>query len=458
MNHVASQILMRSSCFSLMILAASLNLSNASDSLIRSLDLNDGDSIVFLGDSITYQTHYCEYLRSFFHTRYPDKRLSFINAGIPGNRAGDAVQRFEQDVSRFNPTIVMIMFGMNDGGYQPLDNEVRLSEYKKTMLKLINQSREINASPVIISPTPFDGKTNQSRQEDPSYRFRGKPFFPDYNLVMAHYTACCRQIAQQEQVVFVDLHSPLNNFLNQKRLSFADYTLMPDAIHPDPAGHLLMAFEILKRLDPERENIGRLSLDYQNGQWNASSSDVKFQALTGSKSKVSAQVKFQSLPWNIPEKHTLSQLRWNNPSNASMMFREIDVNSELNSTELQISGLEHGLYKVSLDEIHLGNFPRNALAAGLSLQAIQESPLTKQAQLVGSMNRRLSDEIARPLRDLLAKRFNVQRQDAERLINFDKKNRDAINRLEGKRDELLSEIQEIAKPLWLTLVVEEIQE
>ena len=35
------------------------------------LDLKDGDSIVFLGDSITHQCLYTQYIEDFFYTRFP---------------------------------------------------------------------------------------------------------------------------------------------------------------------------------------------------------------------------------------------------------------------------------------------------------------------------------------------------------------------------------------------------
>src|SRR5690242_15012298 len=36
------------------------------------LDLKDGDTVVFLGDSITHQCLYTQYLEDFFYTRYPN--------------------------------------------------------------------------------------------------------------------------------------------------------------------------------------------------------------------------------------------------------------------------------------------------------------------------------------------------------------------------------------------------
>ena len=51
---------------------------------VAKLDLQDGDSIVFLGDSITHQRLYTQYVEDFFYTRYPSMRFKTHNAGVGG--------------------------------------------------------------------------------------------------------------------------------------------------------------------------------------------------------------------------------------------------------------------------------------------------------------------------------------------------------------------------------------
>src|SRR4051812_19901185 len=63
------------------------------------LDLKDGDTWVFLGDSITHQCLYTQYVEDFVYTRYPKMRIHFHNAGVGGDRASDALTRFDEDVA-----------------------------------------------------------------------------------------------------------------------------------------------------------------------------------------------------------------------------------------------------------------------------------------------------------------------------------------------------------------------
>ena len=54
---------------------------------LAKMKLKDGDTVVFLGDSITHQCLYTQYVEDFFYTRFPGKKIRFHNAGVGGARA-----------------------------------------------------------------------------------------------------------------------------------------------------------------------------------------------------------------------------------------------------------------------------------------------------------------------------------------------------------------------------------
>src|SRR5690606_6656900 len=60
----------------LLLLTAALPSARAQEfaAPLGKLELQDGDSIVFLGDSITHQRLYTQYVEDFFYTRYPQMR------------------------------------------------------------------------------------------------------------------------------------------------------------------------------------------------------------------------------------------------------------------------------------------------------------------------------------------------------------------------------------------------
>lgn len=76
----------------------------------------DGDRVCFLGDSITHTGLYHRMIYDYYLTRFPDRTIRFVNAGVAGDSAGGAMSRLQEDVFSKAPTTVVVMLGMNDVG------------------------------------------------------------------------------------------------------------------------------------------------------------------------------------------------------------------------------------------------------------------------------------------------------------------------------------------------------
>src|SRR5713226_3029475 len=83
----------------------------------QSFFLKKGDVVVVMGDSITEQRLYSNYLELWSQTRFPSYNLVFRNVGIGGDSSGGGNGRFKRDVLAHKPTVLTVDFGMNDGGY-----------------------------------------------------------------------------------------------------------------------------------------------------------------------------------------------------------------------------------------------------------------------------------------------------------------------------------------------------
>src|SRR5713226_4010049 len=83
----------------------------------QSFFLKKGDVVVVMGDSITEQRLYSNYLELWSQTRFPSYNLVFRNVGIGGDTSGGGNGRFKRDVLSFKPTVLTVDFGMNDGRY-----------------------------------------------------------------------------------------------------------------------------------------------------------------------------------------------------------------------------------------------------------------------------------------------------------------------------------------------------
>src|SRR5258705_3610899 len=77
----------------------------------------NGDRVVMIGDSITEQHLYSNYVEMWVTMRFPAWNITFRNVGIGGDTSGGGNGRFKRDVLAHKPTALTVDFGMNDGGY-----------------------------------------------------------------------------------------------------------------------------------------------------------------------------------------------------------------------------------------------------------------------------------------------------------------------------------------------------
>ena len=76
--------------------------------------LRDGDTVVFLGDSITAARTYGKLIENYTLLRFPDRKIRFINAGRGGDTAAGGLSRLERDVFSRKPTVLIVAYGVND--------------------------------------------------------------------------------------------------------------------------------------------------------------------------------------------------------------------------------------------------------------------------------------------------------------------------------------------------------
>src|SRR5438067_6679979 len=115
----------------------------------------DGDVVVMIGDSITEQHLYSNYVEMWTTTRFPAWKLTFRNTGIGGDTSGGGNGRFKRDVLRYNPTAMTVDFGMNDGGYQPF-NEGRFKAYFNGLQGMADQAKAAKVRAAWVTPQPLD--------------------------------------------------------------------------------------------------------------------------------------------------------------------------------------------------------------------------------------------------------------------------------------------------------------
>lgn len=343
------------------------------------LELADGDTLVFLGDSITHQCLYTQYVEDFFYTRFPKMRIKFHNAGVGGARAWDALARFERDVARYKPKYVTVLLGMNDGSYRPYDEAV-FQTYKQDMTTVIEKIEACGATPVLMTPTMFDARAarNGKRKREPAA-------VELYNSVLAYYGSWLRDVADREGYGFVDMYSPLNNLTRLQRKKDADFTMIADAVHPGPSGQLVMAYALLDDmgLRAPLSNIRVTPGAKQAGAVRASGGKVT--ELKWDAEQVAFHWHPEALPYVLPE---------DTAAGADLLH----LGHRLSREGLEVHGLQPGRYEVVIDGVQVGVYPHTALARHIELQGNPMTPQYQQALQVAMLNKQRNEGPIRNLR------------------------------------------------------------
>lgn len=345
------------------------------------IELEDGDSLVFFGDSITHQCLYTQYLEDYFYTRYPDRRIHFHNAGVSGDKCDDALIRFEEDVTPYQPKYVTVLLGMNDGAYRPFDQK-KFDSYERGLAEVVEKIQAIDATPILMTPTMYDARAARMANdgsENPTFRY--------YNSVLAYYGALLREISYRRGLGFVDMYSPLNNITLNQRKKNPQFTLIKDSVHPDAAGQVVMATAFLESLHSQ-----------------ALVSSIHVQIGEGSVPKITAHNGEAQEAKRVADGVTFSflakALPWVLPEEARLGFELSQAGQRFSREQVRVTGLPPGDYQMSIDGQEVGIYPHLDLAHGIELQANPKTPQYQQSLGVAMINKERNEKAYKRIRDL----------------------------------------------------------
>lgn len=173
----------------------------------------------------------------------PGFPVKVINSGIGGNTTSQAMARFEKDVLRHQPDLVVIQYGINDSSVDvwrtPPAKQSRVSKakYEANLRSLIKQLRNKNIEVILMTP-------NSMRWNEKMKTLYGKPpYDPDdpdgFNVFLKSYAAIVRTIAKEEKVPLIDVYAAFENYAKAEGHSAHD--LLLDGVHPNTAGQKMVA-------------------------------------------------------------------------------------------------------------------------------------------------------------------------------------------------------------------------
>ncbi len=234
---------------SILFLVLSANFALAEDRA----KLQDGQYVAIIGDSITEQRIYSAFMEDYFLMCKPAVGLQATQFGWGGEQAGGFLARMENDLFPFGSNVATTCYGMNDGGYNALD-DVRRKTYHDNLAAIVQKLKGSNFQTIVVgspgavdSDSAFKGDTKRAAV---------------YNQSLAEECDIAKKVADGEHVFFANVHDPMMDVMNKMKAKYGNTYLLcgTDGVHPDRNGHLVMAYAFLKALGCDG-NIGTITVD-----------------------------------------------------------------------------------------------------------------------------------------------------------------------------------------------------
>ena len=334
----------------------------------------DGDRVVMIGDSITEQHLYSNYVEMWTVTRFPKWKITFRNVGIGGDRSVGGNSRFARDVLLHKPTAMTVDFGMNDGSYREFSDQT-FKPYMDGLQGMADQATAANIRTAWVTPQPLDNDE------------QGKTALTGYNQTLEKFSDGVRAISEKNSGKFVDQFHPYLQVLDAARSKADKYNRITagDAVHPGPPGQALMAASILKGMNfPSL--VAAVEIDAKQNKV-VSQENCSVEGLQAT----ATSVKFKKLDKALPFF----------PEDASSILPWTPILDELNDYKIQVTGLAPGKYKVRIDSVDVAELSAESLGAGVDIAAevLKSGPIAEQAkkvkEAVENKNRYHHDQIFR---------------------------------------------------------------
>ena len=219
------------------------------------------DVVGIAGDSITEQHLYSSFMEDYLLMCQPTMNQSIINFGWSGEQAPGFLARLGTDVFPFKPTVMTTCYGMNDGHYGPINDDTA-TQYRTAQTGIVEALKKNGVRVIVLG---------SSKCVDSFYYHRGNPDpnqGPDvYNKTLGSLADIDKDIAAKEGVVYADTFGITMDAMQKAKAAFGnDYQIFGgDGVHPDPNGHLVMAYVFLKALGCDG-NIGTITVDMGSNQ------------------------------------------------------------------------------------------------------------------------------------------------------------------------------------------------
>ena len=198
--------------------------------------LRQGDRVSFLGDSITAaDPGYSRLVAAQLAALRPDIGLSFVYAGVGGNRVGQLLERLQRDVLAAGATVVAVSIGINDVWHRHSGGGTADAEFTRDYGVLCDRIQGAGVRGVLLTPTVI-----------------GEDLEAPPNRALQHMVGVVREASAARGWPLADMHAAFAAAITARRqaIAGADWPLgndggtrfyTGDGVHMNAAGNALMA-------------------------------------------------------------------------------------------------------------------------------------------------------------------------------------------------------------------------
>ncbi|MBN1491485.1 MAG: SGNH/GDSL hydrolase family protein [Phycisphaerae bacterium] len=317
----------------------------ASDFAIR-----DGDTVAFLGDSITAEGTYGRIIETYTLLRYPQRKVRFINAGWGGDTAAGGLKRLERDVLDAGATLVTVAYGINDIGWGGRADGEHKQQYLNGVKGIVERCKERGVR-VFICSAAVTGENPDTSENGFLQEMCDEGMELSRSLgggaidVQRTMRECQRRMLAANAKVTDD---------RKKSSMHAD-----DGIHLNELGQLAMAYAILKGLGAPAD---------------VSSATIDAAALRVTDAAGCTITDLERAGGTISFVRTDEGLPLNLGLFACLHFRFVPIPDGLNRYMLTVKNLDAGEYDVGVNDRPLGTFSHDRLAGGINIASATADP------------------------------------------------------------------------------------
>lgn len=305
--------------------------------------IRDGDTVVFLGDSITAAQTYGKIIENYNLLRFPDRRVHFVNAGWGGDTAAGGLKRLERDVLSRGATVVTVAYGVNDIGWGMKADAEHKRAYLDGIRGIVERCRKRGVR-VFICSAAVTG---------------ADPFKSETGFLQ---TMCDEGMALSRSLGGggIDVQRTMRE-IQKKVWKANEETTDPkaktqihaeDTIHLNELGQIAMAYAILKGLGAPAD-VSAVDIDARRPN-SALTTGCAVSRLRGGGEGVEFVRLDKGLPLNLGLVGLLS-------------YRFVPIPDELNRYMLKVRNLDEGRYEVEVEGRVIGKYSSRELGEGINI-------------------------------------------------------------------------------------------